>query len=204
MQTSTPKIFHSLFSFIFLGAVLSMTFALMPASSQAAAPKKDRAVKFMEKVADQLIKAVRSGKKKNLEILIRRHADLKGIGTYSLGKYAKKLPSRNHPKYHRGVAKFMARYFMDEAKKYQVTSARVKSPSYTELGERLVETVVKLKDGSEYDVIWRLTKHNRKYKIRDIRILGLWLVPYQRDLFSDFVNKRNGNVHDLVIALQYN
>ncbi len=166
--------------------------------------KRDSAVVFMKAVAKELMAAVRSGDKRNLELVINKYADLKAIGNYSLGDYAKKLPRRKRPKYYRGVAKFMARYFMDESKKYKVSDAKVSSPSFKEYGESIVDSVVRLEDGSQYEVQWRLTRKNRRFKIRDIRILGLWLVPYQRNLFNDFVIKRGGNVNDLVIALNHN
>lgn len=185
-----------------LTAYLS-TSIVLPQPAQAAS-KKDRAVVFMKAVAKELMAAVRSGDKRNLELVINKYADLKAIGNYSLGDYEKKLPRRKRPKYYRGVAKFMARYFMDESKKYKVRSAKVSSPSFKEYGESIVDSVVRLEDGSQYEVQWRLTKKNRRFKIRDIRILGLWMVPYQRNLFNDFVVKRGGNVNDLVIALNHN
>ncbi len=188
-----------MFSFtVYFGASLIYT------PNAYAAPRNDRAVAFMKKVAKELMAAVRSGDKRNLELVINRYADLKAIGNYSLGEYKKKLPSRKRLRYYRGVAKFMARYFMDESKKYQVSGAEVRAPSFKEYGESIVTSVVKLRDGSEYEVQWRLTKVGRRYKIRDLSVLGLWLVPYQRNLFSDFVIKRGGNVNDLVIALNHN
>ncbi len=185
-----------------LAVFLGLSFFLTSNSAEAA--KKDKAVRFMEKVAADMMKAVRSGDKKNLARVIRKYADLKGIGLYSLGEYARRLPKRKRSSYYTGMTKFMARYLMDQSKQYKITKTKVQAPSFKENGERIVDTQVTLQDGSTYEVQWRLTKHKRTFKIRDARILGLWLVPYQRDLFSDFVNKRNGNVNDLVLALHYN
>ncbi len=169
-----------------------------------AKPKNDKAVIYMKKVARQLMKAVKAGSKKRLENIIRRHADLKSIGQYSLGTYKTKLPRSRRTSYYRGVAKFMARYFMDQSRVYEVISAKVNSPSFKENGAVIVDTVVYLKAGAAHEVQWRLTPHKNSYKIRDIRILGLWLVPFQRDLFNNFVDEQGGNVNALVIALNHN
>ena len=195
--------------FFKIRSVVVLLFAIialqtMNVTSAFASRSKDPAVVFMKKVSKELMSAVRSGKKRNLERVIRRYADLAAIGQYSLGDYKRKLSRRYHSTYYRGVAKFMARYFMDQSKKYNVVGAKVESPSFVENGETIVDTQVRLRDGTVYEVQWRLTSYRRSYKIRDIRVLGFWLVPYQRDLFNNFVDEQGGNVNALVIALNHN
>ena len=173
-------------------------------SHTADAKKKDRAVEFMKRVSKELMTAVKTGSKRQLARVIRKYADLKGIGLYSLGDYRRKMPRRKLSTYYQGMTKFMARYFIDQSKKYPIASAKVESPSFRENGETIVDTIVRLKDGTDYEVQWRLTRYKRSYRVRDIRILGFWLTPYQRDLFNNFVTEQGGNINALVIALNHN
>ena len=179
------------------------TLTFTPSQAFAAGPK-DRAVLFMKHVTKKLLKAVRSGSKDKLRQIILSYADLQGIGMYSLGNYARKLPRSRRSLYYQGVAKFMARYMMEQYHQHRIKHAKIDTQSFSEGKTVLIDSIVYLKDGSSYEVQWRLTPYNRTFKIRDVKVLGLWLVPFQRNLFNEFIDGQNGNVNTLVIALNYN
>ena len=52
-----------------------------------------------------------------------------------------------------------------------------------------------------YNVGWRLTSKGKSYKIADVRVLGFSLVYLQRGLFTSFLSKRDGDIGQLVAAL---
>lgn len=192
---------RSRFYFGFAFVVFFMSFALAPSAQ--AVPKKDKAVIFMERVAKKLMAAVKSGSKEKLRRVITSYADIKDIGKYSLGDYAKKLPRSRRTIYNRGVAKFMARYLMGQSKQYNIASAKITGLGGLRKDYVLVDSEVFLEEGLKYDVQWRLKKHKNTFKIRDAKVLGFWLIPFQRDLFNNFVTEQGGDVNALVLALNY-
>lgn len=184
-----------------LAVIMSM--ALMPLPHAEAAKKTARhpAVKQMEKVADELIKAQRTGTIASFSNVIRRHADVRNIANFSLGRYRSKLRKSKRNAYYRGVQRFMARYFARNAKKYQIAKTII-NPTVTPNGKEVyVDTKIKLKSGATYNVRWRLAKRRGVYKITDVKILVFSMVTQQRALFYKFLSKRDGNVDKLVFAL---
>ena len=50
-------------------------------------------------------------------------------------------------------------------------------------------------------MVWRLSKNGSGYKVRDAKVMGFSLIYLQRGLFTSFLSKRNGDVEQLVAAL---
>ena len=55
--------------------------------------------------------------------------------------------------------------------------------------------------GQTYTVVWKLGWKGGGYKVLDVKIMGFSLIYLQRGLFTSFVSKRNGDVAQLVAAL---
>ena len=175
--------------------------APLPVAEAAKKTARHPAVKQMEKVADELIKAQRTGTIAGFSNVIRRHADVPDIANFSLGRYRSKLPKSKRSAYYRGVQRFMARYFANNSKRYRVVKATI-NPTVTPNGKDVyVDTKVKLQSGATYNVRWRLAKRRGRYKITDVKVLVFSLVTQQRSLFYSFLSKKNGDVNALVFAL---
>lgn len=183
-------------------ALIVSTFVIaVPIAEAAEKTARHPAVKQMEKVADELIKAQGAGTIASFSNVIRRHADVANIANFSLGRYRSKLAKSKRSAYYRGVQRFMARYFVRNMKKYKVARAII-NPTVTESGKDVyVDTKVELQSGSTYNVRWRLAKRRGVYKITDVKVLVFSLVTQQRALFYKFLSKRDGNVNKLVFAL---
>jgi phospholipid transport system substrate-binding protein len=158
-------------------------------------------VQYMRKVGKDLIRAYQKGTVAAFKGAVSQHADLVSIAEYSLGEYGSKLPAGQKQKYYRGVATFMARYFAEQSRaypitKYEVGEARIRSDKDVQ-----VLTTVTLTGGRSYDVSWRLVWRGGRYRIADAKLLGFSLTYLQRNLFTDFIDKRNGDVTKLVVAL---
>ena len=65
----------------------------------------------------------------------------------------------------------------------------------------LIDSRVYLLSGSTYKVVWRLTRKGKGYKIADAKVLGFSLVYLQRGIFTSYLSKRNGDITQLVAAL---
>ncbi len=99
------------------------------------------------------------------------------------------------------MTKFMARYVVSQSKTYRVARAEILRPSTRRGRDFLVDSRVILTDGTVYNVQWLLAKRGATYKVRDVNVLGFWVMPFQRNLFRSYVRKANGNVNALVVAL---
>lgn len=174
---------------------------LIPALSVQPA-QADDAVRFMQKIKKELLGAARKRSQVAFHQAIRRHADIAHIGNNSLGTYAKRLPRSSRRDYYEGVRKFMARYFTDQSRAYDIVDADVVRPSMREGKYYLVDTKVYLGSGWSYNVRWQLKRRgNGRFKIIDTQVLGFWLTPFQRDLFVNYVQKAGGNIRALIWAL---
>ena len=158
-------------------------------------------IAHMRKVAKDLLNAHRQGTVASFRRAIQRHADVAEIGDYSLGQYRPKLPSGQKERYYGGVATFMARYFADQSREYKVAKYEIGEASADDNKDVLVNTKIFLMSGQTYTVVWRLGWRGGRYKVLDAKVLGFSLVYLQRGLFTSFISKRNGNVGELVAAL---
>ncbi len=176
--------------------------AVLPAQSVEAQSKADHpAARHMQRVANDLIKAQRTGTVDSFSAVIRKHADVTSIGNYSLGRYRPNLRKSKRSAYYRGVRRFMARYFAEQSKTYRVAKADIGSDVRQNNGDFLVTTRVQLTSGASYNVIWRLAKRRGTFKITDVTVLGFSLTYLQRGIFQRFLSKRDGDVNALVLAL---
>lgn len=169
---------------------------LLAPSARAESPQA-----YMQRVANELIAASRSGSTSSFAAVLRSHADVPWLGAYSLGNYARAMPVAEKPRYFNGMINFIARYAAKEAPKYPVASAVV-----TGLGEETkagveVDTRVALRSGETYDVRWLLVRRGTGFKVRDAQVVGFWMSPFLKNLFENYITENGGNPRALVVAL---
>ena len=163
----------------------------------------DRATSFMKRVARDLTAAVRTRSASPIERVINRYADVRGIGRFSLGRYAKRLRSSQRSTYHRGMVRFMARYAASQIPKYPLRRARIIGRSFPYRGQTGVDSRVTLRNGSTYDVRWVLVRRGSSYKVRDVEVFGFRMKELLRALFVDHIEDKSkgGSVRALVAVL---
>ncbi|WP_373504269.1 ABC transporter substrate-binding protein [Aestuariivirga sp.] len=159
------------------------------------------AVTYMRKVGKDMLNAHRQGTVASFKRAIQRHADVRGIADYSLGQYRSKLPSGQKDRYYGGTATFMARYFADQSREYPVAKYTIGEATAGDNKEISVDSKVYLMSGQTYTVVWKLGWKGGGYKVLDVKIMGFSLIYLQRGLFTSFLSKRNGDVGQLVAAL---
>jgi phospholipid transport system substrate-binding protein len=124
------------------------------------------------------------------------------IADYSLGQYKAKLSPAQKQDYYGGTANFMARYFADQSREYTVAKYEIGDASPADGDDVTVQTKVFLMSGQSYTVVWRISpRKGGGYKVMDAKILGFSLIYLQRGIFTSFLSKRNGDVAQLVAAL---
>ena len=158
------------------------------------------ALKYMRQVAKDLLAANRQGTVASFLRAIQRHADVPEIAIYSLGQYKASLPKGQRDLYYRGVATFMSRYFADQSREYRLAKYDL-GEARSDDKDVLISSKVYLISGATYSVTWRLSPRGKSYKVTDAKVLGFSLVYMQRNLFTSFLSKRNGDIGQLVAAL---
>jgi phospholipid transport system substrate-binding protein len=185
-------------------AALTRRAALAGLAAAFAAPAfaagEDAAVTYMKKVAKDMLAAHRQGTVASFKRAIQRHADVPSIADYSLGQYKSKLSPAQKQAYYSGTATFMARYFADQSRDYVVSKYEI-GDADTNGNDINVDTKVYLMNGQSYTVVWRLGKRGSGFKVEDAKVMGFSLTYLQRGIFTSFLAKRDGDVAQLVAAL---
>jgi phospholipid transport system substrate-binding protein len=178
-------------------AILSMIGALTASS----AARAEQAAAYMQRVANDLVAASRSGSQATFGTVLRSHADLPGIGLTALGSYANSLPKTDRPAYYNGMVNFIARYASKEAPKYPVAKATIVGQTPDSGGFAYVDSRVTLRSGESYDVRWKLVKRGTTYKVRDAEVIGFEMTSFLNTLFQNYIGENGGNPKALVMAL---
>ncbi len=158
-------------------------------------------VSYMRQVGKELLAAHRQGTVPAFLRVVQRHADVADISSHALGKYSSKLQNGQRGRYQRGVATYMARYFALQSRDYTVAKYEVGQATVDANKDVIVESKVFLMTGQTYTVSWRLQWRGGKYKVRDAKVLGFWLTNFQRSDFTSYLDKRNGDINKLIVAL---
>lgn len=185
-----------------LSACAGLGATLMLGKAPALAANDGPAARHMRAVSKELLAAARSGDHVDFLRALQRHAAISEIAEYSLGEYRGSLTPRLTSRLQRGVTDFMARYFATEAQRYRVKEGRVTGESPRTDGRVVVHSVITLASGTTYNVNWLLQPEGRRFKIRDVQVLGFWLGWFQRRMFVSFISRNGGDVTALLAALR--
>lgn len=161
----------------------------------------DRPTSFVKSVSRQVLAAVRSGSPYSMADVVRRYGDLPYISLYSLGSYRSHLPRSRRASYYDGVARFMARYFISQSRVYPVARIDVLPPSVRSEEGYKVDSRFTLRNGDTYTVRWLVVPRGNGFRIRDARLLGFWLMPFQRRLFENYIADNGGKITALLAVL---
>jgi phospholipid transport system substrate-binding protein len=178
---------------------LASLFCLALTAPPAAAA--DPAVQFMAKVGKELMAAARTRSPGVMAGVIHRYADVSYIGLFSLGTYRNLLSAADRTVYYSGMVKFIGRYAANEAPKFTVAKVEWSNESVRGANGIMVDSKITLSDGSAYDVRWLVVRYGNTYKVRDAMVLGLWMTPFLKKLFEDYIAQNGGNPRALVTAL---
>jgi phospholipid transport system substrate-binding protein len=166
-----------------------------------AAEAREKPVQFMQRAANELVRAARSGSARDFADVLSKYADKPSIGLYSLGSYAKSLSRGDRKPYYSGMIGFLARYAASQAPKYRVRSVRMVSQTRETRSGVYVDSVVALTDGTTYDVRWWLIRRGGTYRVGDVSVLGFWGREQLKRLFEGYINDNGGNPKALIVAL---
>jgi phospholipid transport system substrate-binding protein len=180
------------------GALVVLVFTMIVSAAPAQA---ETPAQFMQRVANDLLAASRSGSEADFATAIRSHADVPTIGLAALGSYATVLPKTDRPAYYNGMITFISRYAAKESPKYPVAKAIMVGQTKETSGGAFVDSTITLKTGETYDVRWHIVKRGSAYKVREAEIIGFEMTSFLNTLFQNYISENGGNPRTLVIAL---
>lgn len=182
-----------------LTAVFLALTALSIAPNPAAA--REAPVQFMQRAANELLQASRSGTAYAFADVLNKYADQPSIGLYSLGNYAGQVSKSDRQPFYSGMIGFLARYAASQSPKYPVRSVTMVSQTKETRSGVYVDSAVTLNDGTSYDVRWWLIRRGGTYKVGDVSVLGFWGREQLKRLFEGYINDNGGNPKALIVAL---
>lgn len=196
MPISLPRRRHARSMLAVAPALAALAWLMTAGPARAEAPAI-----YMQRVANQLVSAAKSGSASAFAATLRSHADIPTIGLYSLGPYARSLSAADRPTYFSGMVNWIARYAATESPKYPVVKAIVLGQTEETKKGAYVDSRVSLRDGTEYDVRWWLVRRGQTFKVADAQVLGFWARESLKDLFEKYIAENGGNPRALIIAL---
>jgi phospholipid transport system substrate-binding protein len=184
-----------------LKALSAIAFACTAMLASAAPASAEPAATYMQRVANDLIAAQRSGSSSSFANALRKHMDVPGVGLTALGPHANSLPKAERPSYYSGMIKFVSNYAAKEAGKYPVANAIVIGKGEEDAKSASVQSRITLKSGETYDVTWKLMRVGQSWKVRDAEVAGFWMSPFLNNLFQTYISDNGNNPRALVVAL---
>lgn len=182
-------------------ALRAAALSLLILIAGAATARAESPAAYMQRVANQLIAAQRSGSESDYATVLRSHADVPTIAINALGSYAQSLAKSDRPAYYAGMINFIARYAAKEGPKYPVARAIMVGQTQETANGIYVDSRITLKSGDTYDVRWRLVRRGGVFKVREAEVIGFEMTTFLNTLFQNYISENGGNPRTLVIAL---
>ena len=181
-----------------LPALVLVVMALTTGSARAEAPAT-----YMQRVANELISAQRSGSVSAYANVLRKHMDVPSIGITALGPHAQALPKSERPAYYNGMINFISKYAAKEGPKYPVATAMVIGQGEETAGGASVDSRITLRTGETYEIRWKLVRTGQTFKVRDAQVIGFWMTSFLDNLFQNYISENGNNPRALVMALNH-
>ena len=138
-----------------------------------------------------------------LKNIARETVDIKGIGSYTLGKHRKNLTKEQKKIYKDLFEKYFLKTFASRLAEYTNPEVRVDASDKLNKNYTMVHSVlVATKQRPEVKIDWRIyTKDPNNLLIRDLIIEGLSLARTQKEEFNSIISNNNGDIAFLFVSL---
>ncbi len=175
----------------------------LPGIPRAGEPVED----FIGTLANQLLEIIvkdtpREEKKEQFRALLVDRADIPAIATFSLGRFARRLPERDRIDYYGLVAAYISSIFATHAIGLGGEEVAITGSLRRSERELLVNSKVKFASGRSLAVDWRVTETDGVFKVFDVSINGIWLAIQQRSEFMSVIKRGGGTVEALLAHLR--
>jgi ABC-type transporter MlaC component len=144
-----------------------------------------------ERAGNALVKAARSKSSSAFAGALRKHADMRAIALFALGKHRKKLPKSSQGTYVKLTSSYVSKTLASFSKKFRASSVEAVRCK----GKTVEAKLNQLGGRPPQKVLFRM-KGN---KVSDVNVQNVWLAQLLRSNFSS-VLKKGGNKMSALFA----
>ena len=177
--------------FIVMALSLLVIFANLSASYGATPAER-----YVSQVGNGVIAAANSGSVGQFRSILRRHADLRTIAKFALGRYARKVPPEQRGRFHLVVEDVITNAFATYSARLRGNGVRVVSSTQT--GKHGLVVTTKIVGGSGMEIKWRIAQAGGGFRVMDLNVAGIWLSQRLRSMVANRIKRSN---NDFVAAL---
>ena len=177
-------------------ALICLAMMANVSASQAASS----AERFVGRVGTSVLAAANAGSVGQFRSILRRHADLRVIAKFSLGKYARRLPPRQRGEVKKLVESMITKAFATYSGRLRGTRVEVTGSAASGRYGTVVST--KIVGGSGGEIKWRLAKSGSGFRVIDVSVFGVWLSQRLRSVIVTKLKQRGGNFDAVFASLR--
>jgi len=133
--------------------------------------------------------------------ILNRTFKIKLIAKFTLGRYWRRATEEQQKEYASLFEDFVVMAYAARFRNYSGENFSVGTVRDINSRDKLVDSKLTLKDGSNIPVRWRV-RGGDHYKIIDVLVEGVSMALTQRDEFAAIINQRGGKVEGLLAALR--
>jgi phospholipid transport system substrate-binding protein len=203
LKMKTPKFFIKATSTIFV--LLVFGFGSTPASWAIGGSADD----FIREVGNEAIqsltdKSLDDGQRKaKFREILNRTFKIQLIARFTLGANWRRATEEQKKEYIALFEDFVVMAYAARFRDYSGENFSVGKVRDINARDKLVNSKLMLKDGSNIPVHWRV-RGGEGYKIIDVLVEGVSMALTQRDEFSAIINRGGGKIEPLLAALRQN
>lgn len=182
------------------GLLAVALFCVALVSGAPAARASSAAEQFVRNVGNTVLTAANTGSVTRFRSILRRHADLRAIAKFSLGPYARRLPSNKRGEFQRLVESMITKAFASYSGRLR--GSRLQVTGSTKPGRYGIVVSTKIIGGSGGQVKWRIVKRGRSFRVIDVNVFGVWLSLQLRSIIVAKLKRTRGNFDAAFAALR--
>ncbi|NNE20992.1 MAG: ABC transporter substrate-binding protein [Rhizobiales bacterium] len=137
-----------------------------------------------ERAGNALVKAARTKSPSAFASALRKHADMRSIALFALGKHRKKLPKAQEGTYVKLTSSYVSKTLASFSKKFRASSVETVRCR----GKTVEGKLNQLGGRPPQKVIFRI----KRGKVSDVNVQNVWLAQLLRSNFSSVI-KKGGN-----------
>ncbi len=185
-------------------AVLGLGVALCvapAAPAQSASPNEGHVKSLLEELI-ALAKYEDAERKKRLEKVLHRRADVRAIALFALGTWRKKLPKDMSADYIDLVVNYTANSFISYVNRFAGAKIAIEGSSKN-AGFTTVDAKLTYAGGNSSKIRFRFADAGNP-RVKDVNVQGIWLSLQLRERFSGVLTRNNGDIAELMEFLRSN
>lgn len=165
---------------------------------------------FVDKLASTAISILASDKtpevrEDEFRTLFIANLDMRRIGLFTLGQYARTPTPEQKTEYLDLVKEFIVKIYSGRLNEFSNETVEVlrATPKGKKGKQFLVRSRINFTTGREpVSVVWWLLKDGDTFKVFDVQVVGIWMAQEQRAAFASVISKNKGNFNALLSDLK--